>query len=51
MARHSLAITGWQWVPGEIWLPVLAVGVAVVAALLPAASAYRVDVTQLLNSR
>ncbi|WP_066268558.1 FtsX-like permease family protein [Hydrogenophaga palleronii] len=51
MARHLLAITGWQWVPGEIWLPVLAVGVAVVAALLPAASAYRVDVTQLLNSR
>lgn len=51
MARHSLAITGWQWVPGEAWVPVLAFGVAVVAALLPALSAYRVDVTQLLNSR
>lgn len=51
MARHSLAITGWQWVPGEAWVPVLAVGVAVVAALLPAIHAYRVDVTQLLNSR
>jgi putative ABC transport system permease protein len=51
MARHSLAITGWQWVPGEAWVPVLAFGVAVVAALLPAVSAYRVDVTQLLNSR
>jgi putative ABC transport system permease protein len=51
MARHSLAITGWQWVPGEAWVPVLAFGVAVVAALLPAFSAYRVDVTQLLNSR
>jgi putative ABC transport system permease protein len=50
MARHSLAITGWQWVPGEAWVPVLAFGVAVVAALLPAISAYRVDVTQLLNS-
>jgi putative ABC transport system permease protein len=49
MARHSLAITGWQWVPGEAWVPVLAFGVAVVAALLPAISAYRVDVTQLLN--
>ncbi len=51
MARHSLAITGWQWVPGEAWVPVLAVGVAVVAALLPTVHAYRVDVTQLLNSR
>jgi putative ABC transport system permease protein len=51
MARHSLAITGWQWVPGEAWVPVLAFGVAVVAAFVPAASAYRVDVTQLLNSR
>ena len=49
MARHSLAITGWQWVPGEAWVPVLAFGVAVVAALLPAISAYRVDVTRLLN--
>jgi putative ABC transport system permease protein len=51
IARHSLAITGWQWVPGEVWVPVLAFGVAVVAALLPAIGAYRVDVTQLLNSR
>ena len=51
MARHSLAITGWQWVPGEAWVPALAFGVAVVAALLPAISAYRVDVTQLLDSR
>ncbi len=50
MARHSLAITGWQWVPGVAWVPVLAFGVAVVAALLPALSAYRVDVTSLLNS-
>ncbi len=51
MARHSLAISGWQWVPGETWVPVLAFGVAVVAALLPAINAYRIDVTQLLNSR
>ncbi|QHE87301.1 ABC transporter permease [Hydrogenophaga sp. BPS33] len=51
MARQSLAITGWQWVPGEAWVPVLALGVAVVAALLPALHAYRVDVSQLLNSR
>lgn len=51
MARHSLAIAGWQLVPGEAWVPVLAFGVAVVAALLPAIHAYRIDVTQLLNSR
>ena len=51
MARHSLAISGWQWVPGETWVPLLAFGVAVVAALLPAINAYRIDVTQLLNSR
>ncbi|MDR7093806.1 ABC transporter permease [Hydrogenophaga laconesensis] len=51
MARQSLAISGWQWVPGEAWVPVLAFGVAVVAALLPAIGAYRVDVTQLLDSR
>ena len=51
MARHSLAITGWQWVPGEAWVPLLALGVAVAAALLPAITAYRVDVSQLLNAR
>lgn len=51
MARHSLAITGWQWVPGEAWVPLLALGVAVAAALLPAITAYRVDVSQLLHAR
>lgn len=48
---HSLAINGWQWVPGEAWVPVLALGVAVAAALVPVASAYRADVSQLFNSR
>ncbi|MFC3685164.1 ABC transporter permease [Hydrogenophaga luteola] len=51
MDQQSLAITGWQWVPAEGWVPLLALGVAVVAALVPAVSAYRVDVTQLLNTR
>jgi putative ABC transport system permease protein len=51
MDQQSLAITGWQWVPAEGWVPLLAFGVAVVAALVPAISAYRVDVTQLLNTR
>lgn len=51
MAEQSLAITGWQWVHTEVWVPVLAFGVALLAAGLPALGAYRLDVTQLLNSR
>lgn len=51
MDSQSLAINGWQWVPGVAWVPVLALGVAVAAALVPVVSAYRVDVSQLLNSR
>ncbi|MDP1688376.1 FtsX-like permease family protein [Hydrogenophaga sp.] len=51
MDSQSLAINGWQWVPAEAWVPVLAFGVAVAAALAPVASAYRVDVSQLLNER
>ncbi|MDP2074966.1 FtsX-like permease family protein [Hydrogenophaga sp.] len=51
MDSESLAINGWQWVPGVAWVPVLALAVAVVAALVPVASACRVDVSQLLNSR
>ncbi|MDT4843641.1 hypothetical protein FQZ97_775760 [compost metagenome] len=51
MDSQSLAIHGWQWVPAEGWVPALALGVAVVAALVPVVSAYRVDVSQLLNSR
>jgi putative ABC transport system permease protein len=51
MAEQSLAISGWQWVHAEVWVPVLALGVALLAAGLPALSAYRLDVTQLLNSR
>jgi putative ABC transport system permease protein len=51
MDSQSLAINGWQWVVGEAWVPALAFGVAVAAALVPVVSAYRVDVSQLLNSR
>ncbi|MCW5653749.1 ABC transporter permease [Hydrogenophaga sp.] len=50
MVRHSLAISAWRWVPAEGWVPVLALGVATVAALLPTFSAYRFDVTSLLNN-
>jgi putative ABC transport system permease protein len=51
MAEQSLAISGWQWVHTEVWVPVLALGVALLAAGLPTWSAYRLDVMQLLNSR
>jgi putative ABC transport system permease protein len=50
-ARQSLPVTGGIWVAQEAWIPVAAVTVAFVAALIPALSAYRVDVAQLLNSR
>jgi putative ABC transport system permease protein len=50
-AQQSLPLSAWQWVPAEVWIPVSALGVAVLAALIPAVSAYRVDVAQLLHSR
>jgi putative ABC transport system permease protein len=38
-------------VPAEAWIPVAAVGVATLAALIPSVTAYRIDVSQLLNAR
>lgn len=49
--ERSLALTGWIWLPAEGWIPALGVGVALLAALLPALGAYRLDVTTMLNSR
>jgi len=50
-AEQSLPLTGWLWLGVEAWVPALALGVAVLAALLPALSAYRVEAGQLLSSR
>jgi putative ABC transport system permease protein len=50
-AERSVSLTGWIWLSAEWWVPVLALGVAILAALLPALHAYRLDVTTLLNSR
>ena len=50
-AQRSLPVTGRLWVAEELWVPVAALSVATLAALIPAASAYRVDVAELLNSR
>jgi putative ABC transport system permease protein len=50
-AQHSLPVTGRIWLAQEAWIPVAALAVATLAALIPVASAYRVDVAQLLNAR
>jgi putative ABC transport system permease protein len=50
-AQRSLPMTGRLWVPAEAWIPVAAVGVAALAALIPTVSAYRTDVAHLLNTR
>ena len=50
-AEKSLPISGWVWVDAEWWVPAMAVVVAVLAALIPVASAYRSDVAPLLQSR
>ncbi len=48
-ADRSLPITGWIWLQAEWAIPALAAVVAVIAALMPAVAAYRVDVQQLLK--
>jgi len=50
-AEQSLPLRGWIWVAQEAWVPVLALGVALLAALLPTLDAYRVEAGALLNSR
>ncbi|TFY96555.1 ABC transporter permease [Ramlibacter rhizophilus] len=47
---RSLPVTAWVWVPQEAWVVAGALGLALLAALIPAASAYRTDVAQLLQS-
>ncbi|MRD46464.1 FtsX-like permease family protein [Caenimonas koreensis] len=49
--QNSLPVTGADWLPAEWWIPVAALFVATLAALVPAAVAYRVDVARLLNAR
>jgi len=50
-AEQSLPMTGWLWLGVELWVPALALTVAVLAAMLPALGAYRMEAGQLLNSR
>jgi putative ABC transport system permease protein len=50
-AQHSLPISGRVWLPEEAWIVLSALAVATLAALIPAASAYRVDAGELLAAR
>jgi putative ABC transport system permease protein len=43
-AAKQVSVTGWAWVNAELWLIALALGVGVLAALLPAWWAYRTDI-------
>jgi putative ABC transport system permease protein len=47
-AAQQAAVTGWTWNSAEAWLLVLAIGVGVVASLVPAWRAYRTDVAPVL---
>ncbi|MBW8467359.1 MAG: ABC transporter permease [Thiobacillus sp.] len=51
MAGQGLAIGAWHWPTTLAGVPVAALGVALVAAAVPAASAYRMDVLSLLQTR
>ncbi|GAB3767417.1 ABC transporter permease [Ramlibacter monticola] len=50
-SQQSLPLSGAVWLPQEGWIPVAALLTAGAAALIPAVSAYRVDVAQLLQRR
>lgn len=51
MADQGLDLGGWHWPPALTGVPLAAFGVALAAAAVPAISAYRVDVTSLLQTR
>jgi putative ABC transport system permease protein len=47
-AEHQYAVSGLEWLPEELWLVAVALGVGVLAALLPAWRAYRTEVSRTL---
>ncbi len=48
---NSLLIGGLMWPVELLWVPALACGISLAAAILPALGAYRVSVLELLQSR
>jgi putative ABC transport system permease protein len=48
---NSLLIGGLVWPPELLWVPAMALGVSLAAAVLPTLGAYRVSVLELLQAR
>jgi putative ABC transport system permease protein len=46
--QQQYPVTGLQWRPEELWLPLVALAVGLIAALVPAWRAYRTDVSRTL---
>jgi putative ABC transport system permease protein len=42
-SAQAVGLTGWTWAPAEAWLVVVALGVGLASALVPAAQAYRTE--------
>lgn len=47
---RGVPLTGWIWLPGELWLIAGAGAIGALAALIPAIAAYRVEVARALQS-
>ncbi len=50
-ADKSIPITGWLWLPEQLWVLCATVLLALLAALLPVWQAYRLDVLKILQTR
>lgn len=46
--EYQVHLDGFAWVAAEAWLPVGAVALGAVAAMIPAAQAYRIDISEVL---
>lgn len=46
--EHQIALSGLSWIAAETWLIVMALALGLLAALLPALQAYRIDISSVL---